>query len=82
MDIEDLTEKELLNLRRTLYLTIMSSIDFEECVHKLMKMQTGLKREEEICNMIIECCMQERTFIRFYGLLAQRCCEIAEVFRD
>ena len=26
-------------LRRTIYLTIQSSLDFEECAHKLIKMQ-------------------------------------------
>ena len=26
-------------LRRTIYLTIQSSVDFEECVHKLLKLQ-------------------------------------------
>lgn len=33
-------------------------------------MKTGLGHEEEVCNMIIDCCMQERTYITFYGLLA------------
>jgi hypothetical protein len=29
----------VVNLRRTIYLTIMSSLDFEEAGHKLMKIQ-------------------------------------------
>ena len=36
--IRDLTEQDLVNLRRTIYLTIMSSAGFEECCHKLMKL--------------------------------------------
>lgn len=36
--IQDLTEQDLVNLRRTIYLTIMSSAGFEECAHKLMKL--------------------------------------------
>ena len=36
--IQDMTEKDLINLRRTIYLVIMSSIDFEECTHKLLKL--------------------------------------------
>lgn len=36
--IHDLTEQDLVNLRRTIYLTIMSSAGFEECAHKLMKL--------------------------------------------
>ena len=36
--IQDLTEQDLVNLRRTIYLTIMSSAGFEECAHKLTKL--------------------------------------------
>ena len=32
--------------------------------------------------MIIDCCMNERTYMRFYGLLSQRFCDLNEVFRD
>lgn len=37
IEIQDQTNTNLVNLRRTIYLTIMSSVDFEECCHKLMK---------------------------------------------
>jgi hypothetical protein len=37
MYIKDQSNTDLANLRRTIYLTIMLSIDFEECCHKLMK---------------------------------------------
>jgi pre-mRNA-splicing factor CWC22 len=36
--ILDKTETNLVALRRTIYLTIQSSLDFEECAHKLLKM--------------------------------------------
>lgn len=36
--IQDMTEKDLINLRRTIYLVFMSSVDFEECTHKLLKL--------------------------------------------
>lgn len=39
MEIKDQTNTDLVNLRRTIYLTIMSSLDFEEACHKLMKVQ-------------------------------------------
>ena len=37
MEIEDMTDAKLLVLRRNIYLTIMSSANYEECVHKLVK---------------------------------------------
>ena len=36
-------EKDLINLRRTIYLVVMSSVDYNECCHKLLKL---LIREE------------------------------------
>ena len=54
--IEDQTETNLVNLRRTIYLTIMSSLDFEEAGHKLMKICLQPGQEVEICTMLTECC--------------------------
>jgi len=39
MQIKDETEANLVNLRRTIYLTIMSSANFEEAGHKLLKIK-------------------------------------------
>jgi pre-mRNA-splicing factor CWC22 len=78
--IEDQTETNLVNLRRTIYLTIMSSLDFEEAGHKLMKIRLQPGQEVEICTMLTECCSQERTYLRYYGLLAQRFCFIDKAY--
>lgn len=39
LNIEDRTETDEVNLRRTIYLTIMSSLDFEEAGHKLLNIK-------------------------------------------
>lgn len=70
--IQDATGTNVVNLRRTIYLTLMSSMDFEEAGHKLLKMNVPEAHQVELVTMIIECCSQERTYIRYYGLLAQR----------
>ncbi|KAL7547393.1 hypothetical protein ACHAWF_010703 [Thalassiosira exigua] len=80
--VEDLTEADLVHLRRTIYLTIMSSATFEECTHKLAKMDIPPGRENEMINMIIECCSQERTFLRYYGLVSGRFCLLDERWQD
>lgn len=55
--IVDQTETNLVALRRTIYLTIQSSLDFEECAHKLLKLQ--LKPGQEVCtswcNRAVQC---------------------------
>ena len=76
IEIQDETNTNIVNLRRTIYLTIMSSVDYEECCHKLMKIDLQEGQEMELVNMIIECCSQERTFSRFYGLMGERFCNL------
>lgn len=69
--IVDETETNLIALRRTIYLTIQSSLDHNECAHKMMKMQMKPGQEVELCHMILDCCAQQRTYEKFFGLLAQ-----------
>ena len=76
LEIQDETNTNLINLRRTIYLTIMSSVDFEECCHKLMKIDIQEGQEMELVNMIIDCCAGERTFGKFYGLVGERFCNL------
>ncbi|PYI00983.1 MIF4G-domain-containing protein [Aspergillus sclerotiicarbonarius CBS 121057] len=82
MDIKDQTNTDLVNLRRTIYLTIMSSIDFEECCHKLMKISLPPGLEPELPSMVIECCSQERTYSKFYGLIGERFAKINRLWSD
>jgi pre-mRNA-splicing factor CWC22 len=82
MDIKDQSNTNLVNLRRTIYLTIMSSIDFEECCHKLMKINLPAGLEPELPSMIIECCSQERTYSKFYGLIGERFAKINRLWSD
>jgi hypothetical protein len=44
--IQDHTETNLVNLRRVIYLTIMNALNYEEAVHKLLKVQ--LQEGEEV----------------------------------
>jgi pre-mRNA-splicing factor CWC22 len=44
--IEDKTGTNLVNLRRVIYLTIMNALNYEEAVHKLLKVQ--IKEGQEV----------------------------------
>ncbi|EMD34349.1 hypothetical protein CERSUDRAFT_158776 [Gelatoporia subvermispora B] len=80
--IEDRTETNLINLRKVIYLTIMNALNYEEAVHKLLKVQIAEGQEIELCNMIIECCSQERSYSTFYGLIGERFCKLNRVWFD
>ncbi|KAG8242293.1 pre-mRNA-splicing factor cwc22 [Homalodisca vitripennis] len=88
--IIDKTETNLVALRKTIYLTIQSSLDFEECAHKLLRMELKPGQEIEMAHMFLDCCAEQRTYEKFFGLLSQRFCQInrtyvgpfEETFRD
>ncbi|XP_055826116.1 uncharacterized protein LOC129894440 [Solanum dulcamara] len=82
MIIEDETETNLINLRRTIYLTIMSSAEFEEAGYKLLKIRLEPGQEMELCVMLLECCSQEKIFLHYYALLGQRLCMINKVHQE
>jgi pre-mRNA-splicing factor CWC22 len=107
-----MTETNLINLRRTIYLTIMNSLGFEEATHKLLQVQVPeghevravpalspccfacvsrmhrahvfvpLPLQIELCNMIIECCSQERSYATFYGMIGERFCKINRLWTE
>ena len=66
MEIKDQTNQDLVNLRRTIYLTIMSSSTFEEATHKLMKINLPPEKESELVSMLVEVCCQEKTYSKLY----------------
>jgi len=82
LEIKDQSNTDLVNLRRTIYLTIMSSIDFEECCHKLMKVTLPPGQEQELPSMVIECCSQERTYSKFYGLIGERFAKLNRLWTE
>lgn len=81
-EIIDNTETNLVALRRTIYLTIQSSLNFEECAHKLLKLELKPGQVGEMCHMILDCCAQQRTYEKFFGLLAQRFCQLKKDYAE
>lgn len=47
-----------------------------------MKMQLKPGQESELCHMFLDCCAEQRTYEKFYGLLAQRFCTINKVYTE
>ncbi|PSS03812.1 hypothetical protein BD289DRAFT_420259 [Coniella lustricola] len=82
VEIKDQSNADLVNLRRTIYLTLMSSADFEESVHKLLRIQIPPGYEKELPEMVVECCSQEKTYTKFYGGIAERLAKINRIWND
>lgn len=60
----------------------MSSADYEETVHKLLKVSGDSRFKCECVSMVIECCSLERSYIGYFGFLAQRLCGISVLIRE
>jgi pre-mRNA-splicing factor CWC22 len=82
MEVKDQTNADLVALRRTIYLTIKSSGGFEECVHKLMRINLPQGQEKELTSMIVECASQERTYESFYGNIGERFSKLNRMWAD
>uniref|UniRef100_A0A8C7XFY7 Pre-mRNA-splicing factor CWC22 homolog n=1 Tax=Oryzias sinensis TaxID=183150 RepID=A0A8C7XFY7_9TELE len=61
---------------------LFRSLDFEECAHKLIKMDFPDSQTKELCNMILDCCAQQRTYEKFFGLLAGRFCLLKKEYME
>jgi pre-mRNA-splicing factor CWC22 len=82
LEIKDQSNADLVNLRRTIYLTIMSSADPEESTHKLMKLRLPPGQETELVSMIVECCAESKTYLKFYGLIGERFARLNRMWCD
>lgn len=72
-EFKDMTESNLLNYQKTIYLTIMSSMSSDEAVHKLIKLnQSNQQKDEVLIDMIIKCCSQEKTYSKYYGVIGEK----------
>ncbi|CAD5315321.1 unnamed protein product [Arabidopsis thaliana] len=60
----------------------MSSLDFEEAGHKLLKIRLEQGQGMELCVMVLECCTEEKTYRSFYGHLAHWFCLKSRVYRE
>ncbi|KAB8349842.1 hypothetical protein FH972_023855 [Carpinus fangiana] len=82
LEIKDQSNMDLTNLRKSIFLTLMSSSSFEEATHKLMKINLPVGKESELPSMIIESCSQRPTYEKFYGLIGERLAKLNRLWQD
>ena len=76
VEFEDRTGASLVFLKKKIYVCIVSCSQFEECVHKLRSLRLRDGEDAVVAEMVVECCAQQRSYTRFYGLVAERFCAI------
>lgn len=69
-----LASKQRMNtdVRRSIFCIIMSGEDYVDAHEKLLRLKLPGKQDREILRVLVDCCMQERCFNKYYALLAAR----------
>ncbi|KAM6214457.1 nucleolar MIF4G domain-containing protein 1 [Rhynchocyon petersi] len=81
--ILDLARKQRMNtdIRRNIFCTIMTSEDFLDAFEKLLKLGLKDQQEREIVHVLMDCCLQEKTYNPFYAFLAGKFCDYERRFQ-
>uniref|UniRef100_A0A671VVM2 Nucleolar MIF4G domain-containing protein 1 n=1 Tax=Sparus aurata TaxID=8175 RepID=A0A671VVM2_SPAAU len=72
----DLARKQRMNteVRRNIFCVIMTSEDYLDAFEKLLRMGLKDKQEREIVHVLMDCCLQEKTFNAYYAVLGEKFC--------
>ncbi|XP_050365805.1 uncharacterized protein LOC126784386 [Argentina anserina] len=61
--------------RRAIFCIIMSGEDYIDAFEKLRRLDLHGKQDREIMRVLVECCLQEKVFNKYYTILASKLCE-------
>ncbi|XP_044196306.1 nucleolar MIF4G domain-containing protein 1 [Thunnus albacares] len=72
----ELARKQRMNteVRRNIFCVVMTSEDYLDAFEKLLRMGLKDKQEREIVHVLMDCCLQEKTFNAFYAVLGEKFC--------
>ncbi|KAE8699220.1 MIF4G domain and MA3 domain-containing protein isoform 1 [Hibiscus syriacus] len=61
--------------RRAIFCVIMSGEDYIDAFEKLLRLDLPGKQDRDIIRVLLECCLQEKAFNKYYTVLAVKLCE-------
>uniref|UniRef100_A0A803N3B3 MI domain-containing protein n=1 Tax=Chenopodium quinoa TaxID=63459 RepID=A0A803N3B3_CHEQI len=72
----NLAAKQRMNTdtRRAIFLVIMSGEDYIDAFEQLLSLNLHGKQDREIMRVLVECCLQEKSFNKYYTALASKLC--------
>lgn len=60
--------------RKAIFCVIMSGEDYIDAFEKLLRLDLQGKQDREIMRVLVECCLQEKAFNKYYCALASKLC--------
>ncbi|CAM6129838.1 unnamed protein product [Calypogeia fissa] len=61
--------------RTAVFCMVMSGEDYIDAFEKLLRMKLPGTQDREVLRVIVECCLQEKLFNKYYSLLAAKLCD-------
>ncbi|KAK7274104.1 hypothetical protein RIF29_15178 [Crotalaria pallida] len=61
--------------RRAIFCIIMSGEDYLDAFEKLLRLDLPGKQDRDIMRVLVDCCLQEKVFNKYYTVLAAKLCE-------
>ncbi|OIW01925.1 hypothetical protein TanjilG_15250 [Lupinus angustifolius] len=61
--------------RRAIFCIIMSGDDYIDAFEKLLRLELPGKQDRDIMRVLVDCCLQEKVFNKYYTVLATKLCE-------
>ncbi|CAN6465028.1 unnamed protein product [Victoria cruziana] len=84
IDSEALEAQKLLQLasaqrmnteaRRAIFCVIMSGEDYMDAFEKILRLDLPGRQDREIMRVLVDCCLQEKVFNKYYSVLASKLC--------
>ncbi|CAM0943715.1 unnamed protein product [Alopecurus aequalis] len=62
------------DIRRAIFCIIMSAEDYVDAFDKILRLDLSGKQDREIMRVIVDCCLQEKTFNKYYAVLVSKLC--------
>ncbi|KAL6956520.1 hypothetical protein U1Q18_042439 [Sarracenia purpurea var. burkii] len=62
------------DVRRAIFCVIMSGEDYIDAFEKLLRLNLQGKQDREIMRVLVDCCLQEKVFNKYYSVLAMKLC--------
>lgn len=82
LEIKDMTETNLNNFRKNIYLILKGSMSADEAVHKLLKLQVKVEDQDKVVDMVVKACSQETTYSKYYGVSGEKLCRQGRTWSD
>ncbi|XP_065852430.1 uncharacterized protein [Euphorbia lathyris] len=61
--------------RKAIFCILMSAEDYVDAFEKLLRLDLPGKQDRDIMRVLLECCLQEKVFNKYYTVLASKLCE-------